>query len=118
MITIEPTEYKTATTPSKQRICSFNGTNELGGIPSITFNEEMVTHDTILDRVYHTPVGSCATALIDPAKVLTLRSPIDDSVIGSATYMDVLVTMYSLGRQTQIERDEALAAAKLAAEVV
>lgn len=105
---IEPTEYKTATTPSKQRICSFSGSNELGGIPSITFNEELVTHDTILDRVYHTPVGSCSTALTDPAKVLTKRNPVDDSIIGEGTYMDAMVLIYSLGRQTQIERDAAL----------
>lgn len=115
---IEPTEYKTETTKSKQRINSFAGTNELGGLPGIVFNEEFVTYDPIADRTIKTPVGSCAVSLTDPAKPLTLRNPLDDTVIGAGTYQDVFVLLYSLGRQTQIERDEALIAARNAATEV
>lgn len=121
---IEPTEYKTAETKSKQRINSFSGTNKLGGIPGIVFNEELVTHDPIADRTIKTPVGSCAVSLTDPAKPLTLRNPLDDTIIpieafiakltaqGGVVYEDEFILIYSLGRQTQIERDEALIAAR------
>lgn len=114
---IEPTEYKTATTKNKQRINSFTGSNELGGVPSIVFNEEFITYDSVSDRVIKTPVGSVATSLTDPLKPLTLRNPLDDTVIGAAQYQDVFVMLYSLGRQTQIDRDEALIAARKQAQL-
>lgn len=124
---IEPTEYKTTTTKNKQRINSFTGSNELGGVPSIVFNEEFVTYDEVADRVIKTPVGSVATSMTDPLKSLVLRNTSDDTILpielfiakltaqGGAVYEDVFLFLYSLGRQTQIERDEALIAARNAA---
>lgn len=108
MITIEPTDYKAAQITGKQRVFGGTFSNELGGIPSIVFNEELITLDGTTGAVYRNQTGSCAASLTDPAKPLALRNPLDDSVVGTATYMDVMVMIYSLGRQTQIERDQAL----------
>lgn len=109
---IEPTEYKTATTKNKQRIHAFKGFNPIDGVPSIIWDESFVTYDPVADRVIVTDVGSCSVSLTDPLKPLVLRNPADDTVIGQAQYQDVFVMLYSLGRQTQIERDEALIAAR------
>jgi hypothetical protein len=111
---IEPTEYKTADTKSKQRIHGGKFGNALGQIPWISFDEEFVTYDSVADKIYTNPAGSCQCSLTDPLKTLTLRNPLDDSIIGESTYQDVFVLLYSLGRQTQIERDAEMIAAMAA----
>lgn len=108
MIAIAPTDYKTNQITGKQRVFCGTFSNRLEGVPSIVFHEELITLDATTGTVYSNQTGSCTASLTDPAKPLTMRSPLDDSVIGNATYMDVMVMIYSLGRQTQIERDEAL----------
>lgn len=102
---IDPTDYKAQQISGKQRVYGGSFTNELGATPAIVFNEELITLDGVTGAVYRNQVGSCVATLTDPAKPLTLRSPVDDSVIGQATYQDVMVMLYSLGRQTQLERD-------------
>lgn len=105
---IEPTDYKADKIKGKQRVYGGSFSNELEGIPSVVFNEELITHDAVSGRVFHNQTGSVAVSLTDPATPLTLRNPVDDSVIGAVTYQDVFVMLYSLGRQAQIERDAAL----------
>ena len=102
---IESTDYKATQIQGKQRICSFRGGNAIGEIPWIAFDEELITHDASNGNIYRNAVGGCTTSLTDPAKVLTLRNPLDDSVVGASTYQQVMVLLYSLGRQTQLERD-------------
>lgn len=107
---ISATDYKANDIKGKQRIYGGKFFNPLDGIPSIMFEEELITYDSATDTVFRNAVGSCQTELVDPAKELTLRNPIDDSAIGTATYADVMVMLYSLGRQVQLERDAALLA--------
>lgn len=105
MAIIESTDYKADKIKGKQRIHGGKFGNELGGTPWMSFDEELVTVDETNGAVFRNQVGSCMVQLTDPAKTLTLRNPLDDSVIGTASYMDVMVMLYSLGRQTQVERD-------------
>ena len=89
----------------------------------MVFDEELVTYDPISERTVRNEVGSCIAQLDNPSKPLTLRNPVDDTVIPvtafitkiqtGVTYGDVMIINYSLGRQAQIERDEALIAARL-----
>lgn len=126
---IDPTEYKTADTKSKQRIHGGKFGNVLGQTPWISFDEEFVTYDAIADKLYTNPAGSCQTTLTDPLKTLTLRNPVDDTIIpadafiakltaqGGVFYEDQFIMLYSLGRQTQIERDVEMIAARNAPPV-
>lgn len=121
---IEPTEYKATTTTNKQRIHAFKGLHPLGGIPSIIWDESFLSYDSIADRLIVNEVGSVATSMTDPAKPLALRNTSDDTILpielfiakltaqGGAVYEDVFIFLYSLGRQAQIERDEAMIAAR------
>jgi hypothetical protein len=102
------TEYKTATTKSKQRVYGGRFGNEFNGIPWITMDEEVLTEDSVSGLIYHNQCGSVNAQLTDPTKQIELRNPLDDSVIGSATYGDVMAMIYSLGRSLQMERDAAL----------
>lgn len=106
---IAPTDYKASAIQGKQRIHGGKFGNALDQIQWISFDEELITLDNTTGEIYRNPAGSCQTSLTDPAKPLTLRNPLDDSIIGTSTYQDVMILLYSLGRQTQIERDEALA---------
>jgi hypothetical protein len=110
------TEYKTSTTKSKQRVFGGRFGNEFNGIPWITMDEEVITEDSVSGTIYHNQCGSVTAQLIDPTKTLTLRNPLDDSAIGSATYGDVMVMIYSLGRQLQLDRDVLVAAQKTVAD--
>jgi hypothetical protein len=110
------TEYKTSTTKSKQRVFGGRFGNEFNGIPWITMDEEFITEDSISGTIYHNPCGAVSAQLIDPTKSLSLRNPLDDSIIGSATYGDVMVMIYSLGRQLQLDRDVLVIAQKAVAD--
>lgn len=110
MSLILDTEYKTATTKSKQRVYGGRFGNEWSGIPWITMDEEVLTIDDSTGATYHNQCGSVSAQLTDPIKQLELRNPLDDSVIGTATYGDVMVMIYSLGRQLQLDRDAKIAA--------
>lgn len=127
---IEPTDYKAGQIKGKQRIYAFSGTNALDQIPSIVFDEELITLDQVTGRVFRNQTGSVAVSLSEPAKALPLKSPVNDTGItleqfvakltaqGGLIYEDVMIVMYSLGRNVQIERDEALVAAQQAAIAV
>jgi len=105
MSAILPTEYKTSSIASKQRVYGGRFGNEWQGTPWITMDEEVLTIDDSTGTTYHNTCGSISAQLIDPTKQMELRNPLDDSVLGTATYGDVMVMIYSLGRQLQLDRD-------------
>lgn len=119
---ITDNDYKSTTTKNKQRSHEGKFYNPDGGIPSMVFDEQMVTVDTITGNVYRNATGSCAVALDDPAKPLELQNPVDGSVIpfeafiaklqaqGCVSYGDVMIFNYSLYKQTAAERDAAIVA--------
>lgn len=79
-------------------------TNDLGSIPEITFMEQIV--GTLPDGSKVTPRNTkCVDQLMNPAESFNLLNPIDDSIIGSLTYQDVYITLYSLYRHVAAKRD-------------
>lgn len=96
-------DYKANQVSGYQRSGSGTFSNPKGGIPSIVFNEEVLVN--VANQVFVRPCGSVSAALEDPAKSLILLNPLDDTVIGQATYQDVFIMLYSLYRQTADERD-------------
>lgn len=107
MSIVSPTDYKAASIKGKQR--SFGGRfgNEYGQVPWVTFDEEILVEDESTGRTFRQNVGSVTVALTDPEKVIELRNPLTDEVIGQVTAQDCFVMMYSLGRQAQNDRDNA-----------
>lgn len=80
--------------------------NELGGTPEITFMEQVI--GTLPDGTKVTPrTTKCADQMTNPAESFPLLNPLDDSVIGSLTYQEVYVTLYSLYRYVAAKRDAA-----------
>lgn len=110
MSLIQPTDYRTDKIFSKPRIYGGRFGNEWQGVPWITMDEELLTEDTVAQVFYHNQCGSLTAQLTDPDKQIELRNPIDDSVIGTATYGQVMLMIYSLGRALQLERDAAILA--------
>lgn len=114
---VTPTDYKASAIQGKQRIYGGKFLNPMGGVPSVNFDEELITYDSGADAVYRNQAGGCQAALNDPAKPLTLRSPVDDTEIplsafiaklqtqGQFTNEDFFIAFYSLGRRTQLARD-------------
>ncbi len=110
MNTIQSTDYRAATTTSKLRIYGGRFGNEWQGIPWITMDEELLTEDGLSGQFYHNQCGALTAQLTDPTKQIELRNPLDDSLIGAATLGDVMVSIYSLGRSLQMNRDALLIA--------
>lgn len=114
---IAATDYKASTIQGKQRVYGGKFSNPMGGVPSVNFDEELITYDSGADAVYRNQAGGCQAALTDPAKPLTLRSPEDDAEIplsefiaklqaqGRFTNEDFFITVYSLARRAQLARD-------------
>lgn len=114
---ISPTDYKSTSIQGKQRIFGGKFDNPMGGVPSVSFDEELIVYDATSDTTYRNPAGNCSTSLMDPAQELPLRSPEDDSSIdinvfiaklqaqGKFTDEDFYIAFYSLGRRAQIQRD-------------
>lgn len=125
---IAATDYKASTIQGKQRIYGGKFSNPMGGTPSVSFDEELITYDSATDTVFRNQAGGCQAALTDSAKPLTLRSPVDDAEIPLATFIaklqaqgqftneDFFVTFYSLARRAQLARDAYNAAVKAQAE--
>ena len=125
---ITNTDYKANAIGGKQRIYGGKFSNPMGGTPSVNFDEELITYDSITDAIYRNQTGGCQAALTDPAKPLTLRSPVDDAEIPLATFIaklqgqgqftneDFFICFYSLGRRAQLARDAYNAAVKAQAE--
>lgn len=125
---IAATDYKAPAIQGKQRVYGGKFSNPMGGVPSVNFDEELITYDSATDTVFRNQAGGCQAALTDPAKPLTLRSPADDVEIPLATFIsklqaqgqftneDFFITFYSLARRAQLARDAYNAAARAQAE--
>ena len=121
---ITVTDYKASSIHGKQRIYGGKFSNPMGGTPSVSFDEELITYDGTTDTVFRNQAGGCQATLTDATKPLTLRSPVDDSIIahsafisklqaqGTITNEDFFLMFYSLGRGAQSARDAHIAAQK------
>ena len=114
---ITATDYKASSIQGKQRIYGGKFSNPMGGTPSVNFDEELITYDSITDATYRNQTGGCQASLTDATKPLTLRSPADDAEIplaafiaklqgqGQFTNEDFFIAFYSLARRAQLARD-------------
>jgi hypothetical protein len=87
--------------------------NPLNDIPRIIFAEEdvyLINGETVTKEIIRHPVYSAQDNLSDPTVAFDILSPVDDSVVGTATYQDVYVLLYSLYQALAIRRDIAKAA--------
>lgn len=105
---IEPTDYKSDKIKGKQRIYGGKFGNALEGVPWISFDEELITLDPTTGAVFNNHLGTIIADMSDPTKLVTMRNPLDDSVIGASTYQEAMIMLYSLGRQMQTDRDAAV----------
>lgn len=81
-------------------------TNELGGMPEITFMEQVLA--TLPNgQQLQVRQDKCVDQLIDPMEQFNLLNPETDEVIGTAKYLDVYVLLYSLYRYIGNKRDSA-----------
>jgi hypothetical protein len=78
--------------------------NPLNGVPSATFIEQEVINIGAAESVKR-DVGALHQPMSDPYVTFQLLNPVDDSVIGSATYADVYAMLYSLHRHLAAIRD-------------
>lgn len=114
---IAATDYKTSAIQGKQRVYGGRFSNPMGGVPSVNFDEELITYDSATDTVFRNQAGCCQATLTDATKPLTLRSPVDDTEIPLATFVaklqgqgvftneDFFIAFYSLARRAQLARD-------------
>jgi len=105
MSIVSATDYKVDKLKGKQRSYGGRFGNEYGQTPWVTFDEEILVEDASNGKVFRQNAGSVTVTLTDPEKVIELRNPLTDEVIGQVTAQDCFVMMYSLGRQAQIDRD-------------
>lgn len=105
----EQTSTETVTTTTYVRSNLITVDNPLGLPPAITFIEEMVEKVGDDDPEAVADAGSVSKTLT-PANALTtfdLLNPEDNTVVGSATYQDFQVMLYSLYIHLATERDNA-----------
>jgi hypothetical protein len=81
-----------------------NISNEYGAIPSISFGEQKITvlPDGTLLCEKRPPIIEMFS---DPSKSFDILSPENDAVLGSSTYMELYVLVYSLYRKLANDRD-------------
>lgn len=79
--------------------------NPLGSTSSIVFNEEnvVITDDGVISE----RAGSISESLTNPLETFDIRNPETDEVIGTMTYQEVYVALYSLYRHLADKRDSA-----------
>lgn len=84
--------------------------NELDSIAEITFMEQILT--SLPDgRKIITGTTKCSDSMYNPQEQFNLLHPETDAILGTATYMDVYVTLYSVYRYIAAKRDAASVAA-------
>lgn len=89
-----------------QRANKITISNPHVGLPSISFAEEDLT--VLSDgRMTNTPLSTLDQAFDNPATVFNLVNPLDGTVIGTATYQDVYVMMFSIYAALAAARDAA-----------
>ena len=99
--------YKQDQISGHQRSCAVKISNPFQGVPTIMFDEEVVVAIDGKPTITQ-PVGYIPDSMSDPAKMFDLIHPETDEVVGSASYQDIYVMLYSLYRALAAERDEAL----------
>lgn len=94
----------------RRRIWRITADNPLNGQPLATAHEEIAAlakneaGDTVQVSVGHVGGELTATAA-DPDRVVDLRDPVTDAVIGQTTIGAIHAHIYSLGRDMQTQRD-------------
>lgn len=100
--------YQPITNPgeTRRRVRFFSGTNPLGKLPYMQFQEESVVR---LADGSEVGLGDSRSIIIEyqPGKVIESRDPITDEVTGTTTHDAVFAAIYSLARSGQVEADQA-----------
>lgn len=79
-------------------------TNELGGLPEVTFMEQVL--GTLPDgNMMQVRATKCVDNFGNPIEEFNLLNPLDDTILGTAKYQDVYVLLYSLYRHVAAKRD-------------
>lgn len=101
------------------RSCRVVIDNTFGQIPTILFSEENVFAfgDEYIHRAKTHPDETLVENFSDVGKTFDLVHPETDQVLGSASYMEFYVTLYSLYMHLAKERDARVIAAAEAAAV-
>lgn len=102
-----PNNYK-STAVATESWCRANKVtveNELGQIPVISFSEEEVL--VVNGKKLVLGGALLQENMGDPSVTFDLLNPETDEVIGSVSYMDVYVTLYSLYKKLALARDAA-----------
>lgn len=95
--------YNRATTELYVRASSVQINNRLGSAPDITFYEQFATSDGVaLDGLR----SSCALTMDDPTESFELVHPETGAALGSMSYAELQVALYSLYLKAATERDE------------
>jgi len=100
--------YKQATLAAQtwQRAKQVHINNAYGVTPVITFQEEQVID--INGKLNFQDLGVIAKDLSSPSTTFDLISPVDGTVLGTATYQDVYVILSSLYLDLAKQRDSAV----------
>lgn len=102
-----PNNYK-STNISTESWCRSNKVvieNELNQVPMISFTEEEVL--VVNGKKLVLGGALLQENMTDPSKTFDLLNPETDEVVGSATYMQVYVMLYSLYKTLALARDAA-----------
>ena len=89
---------------TRLRIPVLHGYYRLGEAGSVDFQEQEVVQ---LADGSETPLRDTRTvsAVYQPGRVIDMRSPIDDAVVGQISHEAIFAAIYSLGRQAQLDAD-------------
>lgn len=79
-------------------------TNELNQIPIIDFLEEVIATLPSGQRLV-IKRDKCDDMMGDPSEQFDMLNPLDDSVIGTGTYQQAYVLLYSIYRYVAAKRD-------------
>lgn len=79
--------------------------NSYGLIPKITFKEELIVRGENGKTLLQEDAGVITEEFSDPTREFNLLNPIDDTVIGTAKYVDIYTILYSLYRDLANKRD-------------
>lgn len=101
-------DYKgsTLTAARRMRAHTIVARNPPSGVPGMEFHEEFLT-ELSDGRLLQEPQGVLRKDFSAPLTQFNLLNPLDGSVIGTATFQDVYVMLYSLYLHVATERDNA-----------
>jgi hypothetical protein len=78
-----------------QRASRVTVNNPYGGVPNVQFHEEKIAELSNGTNI-NTPVGLLVEQMADASTAFNLIHPVTGDTIGSATYLDLHVLLYSL----------------------